>query len=172
MIGTDIQTAIKKYVKASISDDDMILLINEAIDEIAGKGYIFGEVEVNAEANTWYEMPVECISVIDVFDSNDRPYRGWRQRGTLRLMFAESGTYTIVARRLADHILSLAEELPVHRAFHPALVTYGRAWKKLQINDESGDGNKLKQEFYQKIEIAYREISRRQPTQWKVIRHG
>jgi hypothetical protein len=172
MIGTDVQTMIRKYVKASISDDDMISIINEAIDEIAGRGYIFGEVEVTVEANTWYEMPAECISVISVFGSDEEPYHAWRQRGTLKLMFAGAGTYTIVARRLADHIESLAEELPVHQAFHRALVTYGRAWKKLQINDESSDGNNLMQKFYQQIEAAYREISRRQPMQWRVIRHA
>jgi hypothetical protein len=172
MIGVDIQKAIKKYVKASISDEDMIIIINEAIDEINGKGYVFGEVEAEVEANTWYEMPAECISVISVFNSCERPYHGWQQRGTLKLMFRDAGTYTIVARRLADHIESLAEAIPIHQIFHPALVIYGRSWAKLRINDESVDGNNLKQEFYQKIEIAYREISRRQPMQWRVKRHA
>jgi hypothetical protein len=172
MTGAEIQAAIRMYVKVSISNDDMVLLINEALDEIADKGFIFGEVEVEAAANTWYEMPEECVAVIDVRDSDDEIYNGWRQQGTLKIRFADAGTYNVTARRLADHIAAISDNIPVHQAFHRAIVTYGRAFKKLQVNDESSDGNSLKQQFYAQIEAAYRSISRRKPTQWKVIRHA
>jgi hypothetical protein len=172
MIGTEVQTAVKSYVKVSLSDSDAIVAINEAIDLIASKGYLFGDVEVAAASNTWYEMPAECTSIVEVRDGDDEIYYGWRQKGTLQIKFADAGAYTITARRLADHITTLTVTLPVHLAFHQAIATYCKAWKKAQINDESVDANNKLQLFFSQIETAYREISRRKSTQWKVIRHA
>jgi hypothetical protein len=175
MLGTKLQTAVKLYVKATVSDAEAVLIINEAMDKISDKGYLFGEVEVEAVADTWYEMPAECTSIIEVRDSDDNFCYHWRQRGTLEIRFAEADTYTITARRLADHIdiAGLAVEIPVHKAFHQAIVTYGRYWKKQQINDESSDAATQLQQFYNDIESAFRSITRKsKPAQWKVIRHA
>jgi hypothetical protein len=174
MFGTEFQTAVKLYVKVTVSDAEAVLIINEAMDKISDKGYLFGEVEVNALADTWYEMPEECTSIIEVRDSDDELYHCWRSRGTLEIRFAESGTYTIVARRLADHITAadLPLVIPVHKVYHQCIVTYGRYWKKKQIDDESSDSVTLLQQFYTDIETAFRSITRKsKPVQWKVERH-
>ena len=67
----------------------------------------------------------------------------------------------------------ILERPDIPEAFHAALITYVAAWWKLKDDDESPDGLRLMQQFWQEVARADVALSRnRGPRQWRVIRHA
>lgn len=176
MTGQEIKERVEKYIDDEIETSLALEAINEAIDLIGDKSLIFETVAYSADANTWYLLPVDATMVTTVTKSESNnlfsPYDGYKLEGK-NILFLDEGTFNIHYRRLPFGIAKLSDTPEIHKAFHQCLVTYLKAWIKLQEDDESLPGSVLMQQFDRDVQLISNNLKRsKNPVQWQVVRHA
>lgn len=174
MTGKELKEAAETMLGGgTLSTEQTILWTNEALDEISDQGLCYGEVEVDATAGEWYQMPEDVTSIIRIEEPMGTVYNHWKQRGYNEIGFDDSGKYTVIARRQPEKIITLDDEVKVHPTLQRTVITFLRGMFKLSINDESADGHRLMADFKEQLTRAYNILRRnRQPMSWKVDRHA
>lgn len=126
MTGAEIRRSAEVYVGKSIETDMALLGINEAMRKIGDMGLLYGEITVNnALADEIYLLPKDLVHLFVIVDSEGNAYSNYVIMGD-RIIFKDSGSYVIHARKLADKLENLEDEPNIHEAYHGSLVEYLR----------------------------------------------
>jgi len=172
MNGDQIRNAATQYVGVKCSNDTAIVIINEALALISDQSLISATIEVEAKAETWYKLPNDATSIQHITTPEGNYYKNYKLQGQ-QIMFLDEGKYELTLRRQPEPIETLAVVPEIHPLFHQSLVTYFKAYLKLQVNDESNDGLRLMGQFEEQVSRAFNILRRnQQPIAWQVIRHA
>lgn len=156
--GSYIKRAAELYVGATVSDEDVIMIINEALESIGDNALYTEIVVINAEnVNSFYDLPKETTS-INYVTKDDKPYSDWTSDGT-RIKFANQGSYNVHINRMVPLIDNLDDEVKIHPLFHTAIVAYVRGFLKLMDDDQSQDGLTQMQLFNNGVALAHKTLS-------------
>jgi hypothetical protein len=177
MTGNEIHNAAAAYINGGIDENDALIAINEAMTKLGDMALVYDQATGDDlggdgfDAGEWYDLPANLTNIVEVLDSKNKQYSAWTSYGNT-IRFADTGTYTIVYRRMPIPLAALTADPEIHVAFHPALVTYVKAWHKLREDDKNADGQQLKQEFYAEAERVFKLMRRgeRRHRQWKIER--
>lgn len=144
MTGEQIKSAVERYVNEVIDKIDAIEGINQALGWLQDKAGLIDEVQIQAVAGTWYNLPDDCIGVLSVQGTNGTAKYDKQDNS---LLFYSDDTYTVRYRKIPFEIVSLTTEIPIHKAFHRVLVTGFAAWWKLREEENNADGLRLLAKF-------------------------
>ncbi len=145
MTGKQIKAAAEKYIGETIDDVDAIEGINQALVWLGDRAGLWGEITIQAAADTWYDLPNDCLGVLEVQAASGQVQQFEKRDNRIR--FAAGDTYTVRYRKLPPEMTALTEEPAVHKVFHRILATGLAAWWKLKDDDESADGLRLLAKF-------------------------
>ncbi len=167
--GSEIKQLAEEYIGTEMTDEVAVLIINDGLNRLGMLGYVFAEATIEAEKMEWYELPDDRTEVLYVSEDN-KPFYGWEyESGNIR--FRKEGTYTVSARRMAEPIEEIDDEIELADVYKSCLVSYYIGFVKLRDDDESPDGYRNMQEFEKYAVKAYQMLVRkRKLTQVKVIR--
>jgi hypothetical protein len=169
MTGEQIKAAAERYIGDTLDPVDALEGINQALVWLADRASLWGETVINAAADTWYDLPNDCIGVLEVAAASGEA-REYVKRDN-RIKFAEADTYTVRYRRLPREMTALTETPEVHQAFHRVLVTGLKAWWKLMDDEENPDGLRLLAKFERDAEYAAALVRRKSgPATVQVVR--
>lgn len=152
--GNDIKVAAELYTGASLEPEEVILIINEALDTIGDLALHDTEVSVVAEEkNKWCNLPEDTTAILCVSDKAGQNYNGWTTNGT-KIKFEDVGEYLVGMRRMVPKISTLDDKIVIHPLFRKAILAYTRGFIKLMDDDQSSDGMAQMQEFVNVVGVA------------------
>lgn len=168
-----IKAAAELYCGASATNDQTLIILNEALAEISDMGLCFSTSTITAIKDTWYNIPSDATFVLNVTDAEGTYYTNYLIQAQ-KIKFPVDGTFYLTYRRQPVELTTINDTPEVHPVLQNALVTYMKAYLKLRIDDESVDGQNLMNKFQQQVMRAYKILSRRSNnnSSWTVIRHA
>lgn len=167
--GEQIKAAAERYIDEPLDVTVALEGINQALVWLGDRASLWGEVTIQAAADTWYDLPNDCLGVLEVRPASGQ-VREFEKRDN-RIRFSADDAYTIRYRKLPPEMNSLTEEPAVHKAFHRVLVLGLAAWWKLKDDDENADGLRLLAKFERDAEYAAALIRRKPgPAAVQVVR--
>lgn len=170
MTGLEIRNAAEVYTGKPIPDDVALLAINEALAKLGDMGLLYGEITVEAKAGEVYYLPADLLHIFVIYDLMGQPYENYHLAGD-RIVFRDSGTYTIVARKLAKPLEKLNAIPDVNEAYHNVLVSYLRAFVMQMYSENPADKNMRFDRFeYDAAQVFKMLRRRRMPKEIKVVR--
>lgn len=177
MTGSQIKSQAEAFIGEIMDNTEALTGINEGISKM---GPIV-EDEVSAKcyaANTWYDLPENCMKVVEV---NPEGYYGvicvdYRVSSNGRqIQFFNSGSYIIRYNREPLPLQAITATPEMHVAYHKCLVTYLKGWYKYKEaidNDEKQEGLKFMDiDFYNEIERVRRSLKSNHNSQMIPQRH-
>lgn len=157
--GEHVKRAAELYVGAEMdSEEDAILIINEALETIGDLALNSEDYPVIAENAEWNELPKDTTAINYVLDSDGKIYQEWTSDST-RIKFTKPGSYIVNLRRMVPQITSLDEEIQIHPLFHKPIIAYVRGFMKLMDDDQSADGQAQMQDFANSVGLAHQTLS-------------
>lgn len=171
MFAIEIKELAELYIPGlEIDDGEAVSVINEALSILGDLGLVYGKITVEAEKGKWFYLPEDATVVSVVTKADDAPYMHWKIRGRA-IMFEDSGTYVIHARRIPPPIQNILDEPEIHPMYQQCIVTYLRGFFKVRDDDSSEDGHRLLGKFEEEALRAFNALRRQQyPKEVKVIR--
>lgn len=172
MTGTEILKYIETRVGRTVEPDHVLMAINEAMNEVGDMGLLYDSTEaVVTDTGEWFALPDDYTSVKSV-SIEGKLYLDW-QYVNGRIKFNDTGTFAIIARKMAPVFSSIADTLPLHRLYHNGIQFYALAW--IRENDDALDqaAQLYHQKFVNSVQSAAQTlIGTKPPMQWTVIRHA
>ena len=149
---SDIRHSAEMYCGKSIEDDMAINVVNECLDIIADLSDLNDEESIEVtDVSVWHELPENTTRIVNVTSSDGSPYKNWQSRGNT-LKFSDLDTYSVLVKRMPEHVESMSEEPDCHVMFHRLLGMYLRGYAKLATEDTNADGQQAIQRFYEEIQ--------------------
>ena len=169
MTGNDIKSKISRYVGKEPDDDIVLDAIEDAINKLGNMGYIIDTIAFEgAEKNEFYKLPKDLIRIVKVEKLNeDKYYLNYLVDG-IRIRFGDDGDYRIFAEKHPQQLDSLNDEIEMHPMLQNCVKNYAIGYVKVSIDDTSEDGHRLKEQFMQYAERAYRTLKRNEKTPSKI----
>jgi hypothetical protein len=121
--GDIIAFAADRLVKKSIDPNDGIGWLNDALTDLGIDAFRFNEQAIVAVANTWVNLPADCLKVYEVRDSQGKDYRDW-EADAARIRFADDDTFTVRYYRLPNEVVSINDTPDCPEIYHRALAYY------------------------------------------------
>lgn len=171
MTGAEIKRLAGLYIPGiEIEDSEAVAVINEALSILGDLGLVYGQITVEAEAGDWLYLPEDATIVSVVLERDNSAYVNWKIRGN-RIMFEDSGEFTINARRVPPLLTEILDEPDIHPMYQRCIVNYLRGFFKVKDDDTSQDGHRMLAKFEEDAMRTFN-ILRRQhsPGTIKVIR--
>lgn len=115
--------AANRILGKSVNINDAIDWINEALDQMGEDARRFSTTSLAAQKNTWYDLPLDCLKLVEVTDSKGRMYPLWYTDGT-RIRFKDTDTYTLRYYRNPNRVTAQTDVPDCPDAFHLPLAYY------------------------------------------------
>ena len=148
---SQIRHAAEMYCGKVVEDDMALDVVNEALDTIGDLSDIHDEAEVvAADTVTWYELPGGTTNIVNVVDDMGDTYQKWQTRENT-IKFGDAGTYSVLIKRMPDHVDSMSDEPECHVMFHRPISFYLRGYAKLATDDGNQDGHQQITRFMEEI---------------------
>lgn len=174
LTGTKIKNYVENRLGRPVSDDNILLAINEGIREIGDKGLLYDTIEVTVtDTNSWFNMPSDYSFVEQVIwhRNVDYLYENYQWRSG-QISFRERGEFTVIARKMPAEVETITEPfVRLHKLYHNILKFYALGWF-LENDDITDPGaEKMYNRFRTGAKRAMKTLVRsKAPTSWKVKR--
>lgn len=143
---------------AKINIDDGITLryariwINDCLNDLATRSKsarILDTVEIVAEKNKWYDLPINLISIESV-EKDKNQISDFRLNAN-KIKFLKDGTYEVEYKRPAKNVALESDSVEVHPLFKPAISLYLASKEKARFNPDDPDTNRLMAEYVNRV---------------------
>ena len=139
-------------------DDEKVMIVNKGINRINTLGLAYGEDEIDVHNSDYIQLNDEAIGVAVVLNEQGNKFDRWKFRRPKDIAIAKNGTYYVIYRRMAGEVGDLEEEIPLPRVYLTPLIKYAEAHIKLQMHDNSPDGQRLMNHFERLATEAYNNL--------------
>lgn len=118
-----INYAANRLVKKAIDPNDGMDWVKEALADLGIDAGRFNEQVIVAAANTWVNLPADCLKVYEVRDSAGEDYLDW-EADRARIRFADDDTFTLRYYRLPNPVTTLTDTPDCPEIFHRCFAYY------------------------------------------------
>jgi hypothetical protein len=138
-----------------LSLQNTCLHINNVVSQLASiYDTALTPVEININALAGDNNDLATLGVLSV-KHNGRPYLDYKANA-YTITFNDDGDYTVTALMYPDNVASENDNIPVHIAYHPAIVQY----VKHKAQPLTLDGKPTENEFYAMAQAVHLRLSR------------
>lgn len=180
MTGSEIQKYVETRLGTTVEPDLVLEAINEGLNELGDMGLLYDTIPVSVDDTTqWYNLPLEpspytqVKHVIKNDNGKEFYYYRWEYRnGNIR--FFDTGEYTVVCRKMAEHLDNIADSLAeLHPLYHNAIKFYALAWVRENYDYEDPGAQIMYQRFKESVARAAQTlISTKSPSKVRVMRRA
>lgn len=123
LISDLISYASTHLLHKSLSDDDALPWINDALDRLGVDARLLAEQTFTAAARAWNPLPGDCLKVCRVTDASGYDCYSWEADHS-RIRFLQSGAYNVAYYRAPTPATAVTQEPDCPAALHQALAYY------------------------------------------------
>jgi hypothetical protein len=144
-----------RMIDESLDDDFAIDTLNEFQDDIADTFPPVGTTTINATANTWYDLPTDCIGIYEDKDGayclkSGEQVLAFEFRNIYpvrQVMFYEDGTYTLKYDKTPTEITKITDTPDMHPYLQSLGALFLASRYKSMDDGENQDAQRLMQEY-------------------------
>jgi len=143
------------------SNDVIINIVNTGINRLNALGLCYGEDELTIDSDnidTYISMTDNILGVSIVLDENGNNFERWQFKQDSDIKINKEGVFYPIYKKITPNISAVDENIELNKVYHSALTQHAEAFLKLQMHDNSPDGQRLMNHFERLATEAYNNL--------------